>query len=120
MFHLMSASTDEMTFEQLKGALQKLDAMDDRMEMMAQMGMNMGMFKAMDVNNDGKISLREYKFAVIPLGVTEEDCEVAFNMIDANGDGFLSHEEFGFARAHYYFDKDDTIYKHFYGKFKDE
>merc|ERR1712137_219861 len=78
---------------------------------------NVMLFRTLDVNKDGVISFDEYRALVIPLGVSEEDCKFGFKMIDANGDGTLSPDEFAEACARYYFDKDDTNYKHLYGRY---
>eukprot|EP00527_Entomoneis_sp_CCMP2396_P009313 CAMPEP_0198138294 /NCGR_PEP_ID=MMETSP1443-20131203/1704_1 /TAXON_ID=186043 /ORGANISM="Entomoneis sp., Strain CCMP2396" /LENGTH=175 /DNA_ID=CAMNT_0043800005 /DNA_START=100 /DNA_END=627 /DNA_ORIENTATION=+ len=80
-------------------------------------GVNLLLFDCVDVDHDGSVSLKEYVNFVKPLGVTEDDAKLSFNMIDADGDGTLSKEELSVACAHYYFDTDETKYAHFYGKF---
>jgi Ca2+-binding EF-hand superfamily protein len=83
---------------------------------------NTTLFKGFDTNGDGVVSLKEYKAFVSPLfpGLTDEDVKFAFDIIDENGDGVLSEDEIGLALAHYYWDEEDTKYKHFYGRFEGE
>jgi len=80
--------------------------------------LNTKLFECIDANNDGVVTWEEfYAFIGAISGVTEADAKVAFEMIDKNKDGVLSNEEVATACAHYYFDKEDTSYKHFYGKY---
>jgi len=79
---------------------------------------NQPLFKTMDTDEDGTISFDEYKAYVMPLGVTEAECKVGFEMIDTDGNGVLSYEEFNHAIMMYYFDRNNSKYKHFYGEFK--
>jgi len=79
---------------------------------------NQPLFKTVDVDEDGTISFDEYKAFVMPLGATEAECKVGFEMIDTNADGILSYEEFNHALVMYYFDKNNSKYKHFYGEYK--
>eukprot|EP00985_Skeletonema_marinoi_P006008 scaffold2600_cov58-Skeletonema_marinoi.AAC.1 len=74
-------------------------------------------FKAIDSNKDGVVNLAEYKAfvtAVFP-NLTDDDVEYGFNIIDEDGDGVLSQEEVATACTRYYYDEEDTKYKHFYG-----
>jgi len=79
---------------------------------------NEKIFECIDINNDGVVSFEEY-FAFISCisSVTEADAKKSFDMIDTNNDGTLSRDELCTACARYYFDQEDTIYKHFYGDF---
>eukprot|EP00584_Thalassiosira_punctigera_P021954 CAMPEP_0172548400 /NCGR_PEP_ID=MMETSP1067-20121228/17695_1 /TAXON_ID=265564 ORGANISM="Thalassiosira punctigera, Strain Tpunct2005C2" /NCGR_SAMPLE_ID=MMETSP1067 /ASSEMBLY_ACC=CAM_ASM_000444 /LENGTH=159 /DNA_ID=CAMNT_0013335607 /DNA_START=158 /DNA_END=637 /DNA_ORIENTATION=- len=80
---------------------------------------NTTLFSCIDIDpKDGKISPEEFRAFVVPLGVTcDDDIKFAFEMIDENKDGYLSVKELSYACARYYFDKEDSPYKHFYGKF---
>ena len=80
MFQLVCGGGEEMTLDQANKTLIQLDTRDDKFEMMAKM--SKPMFQAIDTNKDGRISLSEYKAAIMPLGVSEGDVEVAFNIID--------------------------------------
>eukprot|EP00547_Thalassionema_nitzschioides_P017946 CAMPEP_0194246656 /NCGR_PEP_ID=MMETSP0158-20130606/15356_1 /TAXON_ID=33649 /ORGANISM="Thalassionema nitzschioides, Strain L26-B" /LENGTH=245 /DNA_ID=CAMNT_0038982605 /DNA_START=23 /DNA_END=760 /DNA_ORIENTATION=- len=77
------------------------------------------LFESIDANNDGVVSWVEFfAFVGAITGITEEAAKIAFDMIDENKDGVLSKEEFSVALAHYYLDKEDTPYKHFYGYYE--
>jgi len=78
---------------------------------------NMALFECIDSGKNGKISWSEFEAFIGALGVSADDAKVAFEMIDANKDGVLSKEELCVACARYYFDVEDTPYKHFYGKY---
>ncbi|KAK1747397.1 EF-hand domain-containing protein [Skeletonema marinoi] len=83
---------------------------------------NVKLFKAVDSNKDGVVNLAEYKAfvtAVFP-NLTDDDVEYGFNIIDEDGDGVLSQEEVATACAHYYYDEEDTKYKHFYGRWDEK
>jgi Ca2+-binding EF-hand superfamily protein len=51
-------------------------------------------FKAIDKDHSGEISIEEFKLFFRCLGLTEEDAAVSFAIIDINGDGKLSMKEF--------------------------
>lgn len=72
-------------------------------------------FDAVDVNEDGMLSWKEFYAFIQPLGVSEVDARHAFEMIDENKDGKLSRKELAKANAHYYFDATPSKYMHFYG-----
>merc|ERR1711865_898809 len=80
---------------------------------------NEALFECIDINSDNVVSFEEY-FAFISCisSVTEADAKKAFEMIDTDNDGTLSRDEICTACARYYFDQEDTIYKHFYGDFE--
>jgi len=79
---------------------------------------NEPIFKTVDIDEDGTISWNEYKAFIMPLGATEAEAKVGFDMIDTNSDGVLSYEEFNHAMVMYYFDRNNSKYKHFYGEYK--
>lgn len=62
----------------------------------------LSLFTAMDVNQDGHIDFGEYRRAFENVGITDCDfTKAAFEGIDTNHDGKLSHEEFIQAVLHY-------------------
>ena len=80
--------------------------------------LNIDMFKGINFNNDGVVSLDEYKALVTSVfpDLSDEDIQYGFDMIDENKDGVLSQSEVSIAWARYYFDGEETKYRHFYGK----
>jgi Ca2+-binding EF-hand superfamily protein len=68
-------------------------------------------------NKDGKIGYNEYFAFVSPLGVSEEDTKATFKLLDTEGTGSLSIEEFADAVVHYYFDANESKYMHLFGEF---
>ncbi|RZF42402.1 hypothetical protein LSTR_LSTR004210 [Laodelphax striatellus] len=52
------------------------------------------LFKAVDNDKDGSITIEEFKLFFQCLGLSSEDAVVSFNAIDENSDGNLSSEEF--------------------------
>lgn len=80
--------------------------------------LNIEMFKVIDANKDGVVSIAEYKALVTAAfpDLSDEDVQYGFDMIDENGDGVLSQSEISIAWASYYFDGEESKYQHFYGK----
>ncbi|XP_026278925.2 sarcoplasmic calcium-binding protein [Frankliniella occidentalis] len=52
------------------------------------------LFKAVDKDKSGEISVEEFKIFFQCLGLTDQDATNAFNVIDTNTDGRLSSKEF--------------------------
>lgn len=58
------------------------------------------MFRSFDTNNDGFISMREFRDGCMKLNtvfstpITVDDVEAIMRALDENGDGKLSYEEF--------------------------
>lgn len=80
--------------------------------------LNIDMFKGVDINKDGVVSMTEYKALVTAVfpDLSDEDIQFGFDKIDENGDGVLSQSEISIAWASYYFDGEESKYQHFYGK----
>ncbi|CAG0906939.1 unnamed protein product, partial [Cyprideis torosa] len=60
-------------------------------------------FKALDLNGDGKISMKEYIKLFQAHGVPEREAMKAFKSLDVNGDGEVSFNEFCAANLEYMF-----------------
>ncbi|XP_065090345.1 sarcoplasmic calcium-binding protein-like [Ochlerotatus camptorhynchus] len=52
------------------------------------------LYKAVDKDHSGSISLKEFKLFFRCLGLTDEDAAVSFAVIDKNGDGQVTLDEF--------------------------
>lgn len=75
-------------------------------------------FDAIDSNQDGHISLQEFKiyFQVIAPDTSDADKEQSFNLIDVNKDGEISREEFLEASFEYLHGvEENKLSKVFYG-----
>lgn len=62
----------------------------------------------MDQDRDQEISLKEFKIFFACLGLTDEDAAVSFAVIDKNGDGKLSMEEFVKLGRDFFLKEDET------------
>lgn len=51
-------------------------------------------FRLLDKNGDGRISIEELMEVMEELGAPEEDAREMMNLLDANSDGSLSSDEF--------------------------
>ena len=80
--------------------------------------LNIDMFKGIDTNNDGVVSLAEYKALVTAIfpNISDQDVQYGFNVIDEDGDGVLSQSEVSIAWASYYLEGEKSKYQHFYGR----
>lgn len=74
------------------------------------------LFKAVDKDRSGEISIQEYKLFFDCLGLKESDAELAFRAIDANSDGKITIKEFIKHGKDYYLTEDEErISKYFWG-----
>ena len=65
------------------------------------------MFKLIDANEDGKISLDEYRLWMIGFGLRDKDIVAdVFTRLDLNGDGLLSASEMMMLITDYYYSDD--------------
>ena len=111
-----SQGKPQITYNDMVKYVQQICSKDDPIEYMVQQAIPM--FKAFDLNNDGKVTFREYNITMQAMGISEESAEVGFKTIDVNGDGVLSYKEYAAARAHYLLDEDyNNRYKHFLGEY---
>ncbi|CAB3983970.1 sarcoplasmic calcium-binding [Paramuricea clavata] len=75
-------------------------------------------FEALDLNNDGSISLEEFKvyFRIIAPDLSDADVTHTFNMIDSDRNGEISREEFMAAGFDFVYGVEETeISKVFFG-----
>ncbi|KAG8224656.1 hypothetical protein J437_LFUL005158 [Ladona fulva] len=74
------------------------------------------LFKAVDKDKSGEISVEEFKLFFQCLGLDEEEAIKSFNAIDTNGDGFLSIKEFVKTGREFFLTEDESRpSKHFWG-----
>ena len=68
------------------------------------------LFNAIDVNKDGHISVQEFKvyLKVIAPDISEEEMTHSFNVIDSDGNGIISREEFLAAAFDFMFGLEET------------
>ena len=75
-------------------------------------------FNTLDTNNDGHISVEEFKvyLTILTPGVSDEDIVHTFNAIDTDNDGGIDQEEFVSAVIDFLFNTKETeISKAFLG-----
>ncbi|KAF7381217.1 hypothetical protein HZH68_016092 [Vespula germanica] len=78
------------------------------------------LFKAIDKDQNGEISIKEYKLFFKCLGLENDHAVVSFNYIDINEDGKLSLEEFVTVGRDFFLTEDHTRpSKHFWGPLVD-
>lgn len=65
------------------------------------------LFKAVDKDKSGFISVKEFKLFFNCLGLTDEQAAVSFAIIDTNGDGVLSLKEFVKLGKEFFFTEDE-------------
>ncbi|XP_032526546.2 sarcoplasmic calcium-binding protein isoform X1 [Danaus plexippus] len=74
------------------------------------------LFKAVDKDKSGFISVNEFKLFFKCLGLTNEHAAVAFAVIDINGDGKLSMKEFvNLGKDFFYTEDESRVSKMFWG-----
>ncbi|KAM3959518.1 sarcoplasmic calcium-binding protein [Aphomia sociella] len=74
------------------------------------------LFKAVDKDKSGFISVKEFKLFFECLGLSNEHAAVAFAVIDTNGDGKVSQKEFVKLGKEFFFTEDETrVSKMFWG-----
>ena len=74
------------------------------------------MFQAIDANDDGSVSLDEFKVYHLAMGIEDNlTTEQAFKIIDLNQDGAISLDEFKEAVFDFTYNQQDSVYKEFYG-----
>ncbi|CAH1987726.1 unnamed protein product, partial [Acanthoscelides obtectus] len=78
------------------------------------------LFKAIDKDGSGAISVEEFKLFFEVLGLKEQDAILAFRAIDSNGDGKISQKEFvKHGRDFFLTEDEDRISKYFWGPLAD-
>ncbi|KAL9696590.1 hypothetical protein quinque_016169 [Culex quinquefasciatus] len=74
------------------------------------------LYKAVDKDHSGSISLAEFKLFFRCLGLTEENAAVSFAVIDKNGDGQITLDEFiKLGRDFLLTENEDNVSKLFWG-----
>ncbi|KAG7303659.1 hypothetical protein JYU34_012209 [Plutella xylostella] len=78
------------------------------------------LFKAVDKDASGFISVKEFQLFYECLGLDHEHAAVAFAVIDTNGDGKISLKEFVKLGKDFFFTEDETkVSKMFWGPLKE-
>nr|CAD7449715.1 unnamed protein product [Timema bartmani] len=74
------------------------------------------LFKAVDKDKNGTISVEEFKLFFECLGLNEEDAAASFSSIDINKDGYLSQKEFVKLGREFFISEDEaTASRNFFG-----
>lgn len=78
------------------------------------------LYKAVDKDHSGSISLNEFKLFFRCLGLTEEDAAVSFAVIDKNGDGQVTLDEFlKLGRDFFLTEREENVSRLFWGPLVD-
>ena len=67
-------------------------------------------FHQVDINENGEISLDEWKIHSSALGISEKNAEESFIAMDANKDGTISMEEFIDYHKEFFFSAEDKLH----------
>lgn len=67
-------------------------------------------FYQVDINEDGVISLNEWKIHSTALGISEENAEKSYQAMDTNKDGVISLEEFIEYHKEFFFSAEDKLH----------
>ena len=74
------------------------------------------MFKAIDLNGDGIISLPEWKIYYKAMGIKgEKEAEESFKIVDLNGDGDMSLDEFILGSCDFMYSQEESPNTYFLG-----
>ncbi|GFH50261.1 hypothetical protein CTEN210_06737 [Chaetoceros tenuissimus] len=74
---------------------------------------------ALDFKGNGELSLQDFYFVIVkPIGLTEEDAKIAFQVMDEDKNGMLSVEEFTQGVIDYFSDTEVTKHAFAYGGIK--
>ncbi|KAG5891447.1 hypothetical protein JTB14_019925 [Gonioctena quinquepunctata] len=78
------------------------------------------LFKAVDKDRSGEITVEEFKLFFDVLGLKEQDAILAFRAIDSNGNGKITKKEFvKHGRDFFLTEDEDRISKYFWGPLVD-
>jgi len=104
------ASHDEYAFIMPEGLVTNLRHVINTPDLRKKAGTNAlrQMFNAVDHDHSGEISVEEYKLFYRCLGLSNENAIESFAVIDNNGDGILSCEEFVALGRMFFLTEDET------------
>ncbi|RJO72512.1 EF-hand domain-containing protein [Nocardia panacis] len=71
---------------------------------------SMAVFTAADKDGDGRISAREMLAAQIKAGMSLQEADQAFALLDADGDGYLTYDEYIQALREFYLSDDPAAH----------
>ena len=91
------AGSGELSYEEFESRWQSIMAKQENCK-----GMFKPMFKCLDANDDGYISLTEWQFHNSALGISQEYSKNSFDAMDRDGDGKVKEDEFVDYHDEYY------------------